>query len=100
MTEVRDRVPDLRLVGDVDYDALQSGRLDIELAFRNNGASAFVIDVSQATFFDSAGLALLARACMHSSHLGHKVILLGACDVLRRLLIIAAMDHMFIYSES
>ena len=100
VTEVRDRAPDLRLAGDIDSYALRKLRLDVNFAFRNNDDSDFVIDVSQATFFDSAGLAVLARACMHSSQVGHNAILQGASDELRRLLSIAGMDQMFVYDET
>ncbi len=61
------------------------------------GQGEVVIDVSNVTFMDSAGVQLLLRALTEATHQSRRVVLVGANHGLRRLLVATGIESLFTY---
>lgn len=59
-----------------------------------SGAKRVVLDASELTFMDSAGLALVLQAARRAGGHGRQLVVTGPPPQIRRLLEIAAMGHL------
>lgn len=83
----------IRIAGDLD--AATAPRLrPVLTAALDTGADRLILDVSDLTFCDSTGLAVLIRA-RNALPAHRQLILHVACDQLRRLLAITQLDTTF-----
>jgi anti-anti-sigma factor len=89
-------VPVLRLVGEIDINAVPTLREAMDRAY-GGGASSLALDFNGVTFVDSSGLGALLSAKRRAVESGGQVYLLGTSPPLERLLEMLSLKPLFVF---